>query len=61
MLREIRLTQNTFSGNDLAHGLLNYSERKEEYVKEINSMINYNKLQSYDIRMNEYLKLNSKI
>ena len=34
----------TFTGYELAEGLINYSERREEYVKEIQSMISYNKL-----------------
>lgn len=32
------------SGIDLAEGLINYSERREHYVKELQSMISYNKL-----------------
>jgi|TARA_B110000902_G_scaffold242894_1_gene294655 Bax protein len=32
------------SGHDLASGLTKYSERGDEYVKEIRSMISYNKL-----------------
>lgn len=37
------------TGMDLAKGLNKYSERGEEYVKEIQSMISYNKLpQKYD-------------
>ncbi|MEH6449255.1 MAG: glucosaminidase domain-containing protein [Oleispira sp.] len=36
------------SGEVLAQGLIGYSERGEEYVKEIQSMIRYNKLSRYD-------------
>lgn len=38
----------TYSGIDLAPGLLGYSERGEEYVKEISAMIRYNKLTRFD-------------
>ena len=36
------------TGHDLAAGLVNYSARGEEYVKEIRSMIRTNKLKKYD-------------
>ncbi len=36
------------SGELLAEGLLGYSIRREEYVKEIQSMIRYNKLSRFD-------------
>jgi Bax protein len=37
------------SGYELAKGLINYSQRREAYVKEIRSMISYNKLvKKYD-------------
>jgi Bax protein len=36
------------SGELLAKGLIGYSERGEEYVKEIQSMIRYNKLSRFD-------------
>ncbi len=36
------------SGEILAQGLIGYSERGEEYVKEIQSMIRYNKLSRFD-------------
>jgi Bax protein len=36
------------SGETLAQGLIGYSERGEEYVKEIQSMIRYNKLSRFD-------------
>lgn len=36
------------SGSALAHGLVSYSERGEEYVNEIRSMIRYNNLGFYD-------------
>lgn len=37
-----------YSGITLAPGLVRYSERGEEYVKEITAMIRYNKLVQYD-------------
>jgi len=37
-----------YSGITLAPGLIRYSERGEEYVKEITAMIRYNKLVQYD-------------
>ncbi|MBE0486644.1 glucosaminidase domain-containing protein [Marinobacter sp.] len=36
------------SGIELAEGLLGYSERGEDYIKEIRSMIRYNNLAFYD-------------
>ncbi len=51
-LRDVRLkarsTGDNASGSSLAAGLLDYSERGEEYVKEIRSMIRYNNLTYYD-------------
>lgn len=51
-LRDVRLkarsTGDDASGSSLAAGLLDYSERGEEYVKEIRSMIRYNNLTYYD-------------
>ena len=51
-LRDIRLearTSGTYpSGSGLAAGLLDYSERGEEYVNEIRSMIRHNNLTYYD-------------
>ena len=40
--------QQPYDGLLLAQGLLHYSERGEEYIKEIQSMIRYNKLQRFD-------------
>src|SRR5690554_232263 len=37
-----------FTGIALAQGLLSYSERGEEYIKEIRAMIRYNNLEFYD-------------
>lgn len=37
-------------GYDLASGLTKYSERGQEYVKEIRAMIRYNKLAQYDAK-----------
>ena len=51
-LREVRLqdrrSENPLSGLEMAEGLLGYSERGEDYVKEIRSMIHYNNLDFYD-------------
>lgn len=51
-LRDIRVKANNngdyASGTSLAAGLLGYSERGEDYVKEIRSMIRYNNLTYYD-------------
>ncbi|MBL3554955.1 MULTISPECIES: glucosaminidase domain-containing protein [Marinobacter] len=51
-LRDIRLEARNNggypSGSILAAGLLDYSERGEEYVKEIRSMIRHNNLTYYD-------------
>jgi Bax protein len=51
-LRKIRqqLEQNdkTITGYDLAAGLDKYSERGQEYIKELRAMITYNKLDAYD-------------
>lgn len=48
-LREQALSQEEYpSGELLAQGLIGYSERGEEYVKEIQSMIRYNQLSRFD-------------
>jgi len=51
-LRDIRLqdrqAEKPLSGWHLAEGLLGYSERGEDYIKEIRSMIRYNNLEFYD-------------
>ncbi|MCL7945188.1 glucosaminidase domain-containing protein [Marinobacter sp. ATCH36] len=51
-LRDVRLNArnsgDNATGSSLAAGLLDYSERGEEYVKEIRSMIRYNNLSYYD-------------
>jgi Bax protein len=51
-LREIRYQkrqkQQRATGLDLVVGLVKYSARKHEYVKELASMIRYNKLGKYD-------------
>ncbi|MDF0748924.1 glucosaminidase domain-containing protein [Marinobacter sp. 71-i] len=51
-LRDIRLKARNSgdfaSGSRLAAGLLGYSERGEDYVEEIRSMISYNNLDYYD-------------
>ena len=52
LLRDIRREkrdQGRFaSGSALAAGLVGYSERGEEYISELRSMISYNKLARYD-------------
>jgi Bax protein len=57
-LRDIRNSENTFKGNDLAAGLSKYSERGQHYIDEIRAMINFNKLQKYDEKMFDYLGIN---
>lgn len=51
-VRDIRLAdrkaRKPLSGWELAEGLLGYSERGEEYIKEIRAMIRYNNLEFYD-------------
>ncbi|EMP55977.1 bax protein [Marinobacter santoriniensis NKSG1] len=51
-LREIRVQdreqKRPLSGIEMAQGLLGYSERGKEYVKEIRGMIHYNNLEFYD-------------
>lgn len=51
-LRQIRAQTRqkgqTPTGLEMAEGLVNYSERKHEYVKELQSMIRYNKLTQYN-------------
>ncbi|KEI72552.1 glucosaminidase domain-containing protein [Endozoicomonas elysicola] len=52
-LRELReqrrVSQEQFTGADLAHGLQAYSIRGAEYIEELLSMINSNKLLQYDL------------
>lgn len=55
-LRDIR-NKEGFSGKKLAKGLSKYSERGEHYIKEIQSMISYNKLQKYDQKMAKFLNI----
>ena len=58
-LRDTRLDDresgDPLSGLALARGLVSYSERGEEYVDEIRSMIRYNNLQFYDIEFRKIL------
>lgn len=42
--QQARDEEKPVSGIDLANGLIDYSERREEYVKEIQGMIRFNKL-----------------
>jgi len=57
-LRAIRetLAPLELDGNQLAMGLIRYSERGEEYIKEVQSMIRINDLTSYDVKLAEFLK-----
>lgn len=49
MIRADLLQQHeTVTGTALAEGLVGYSERREEYVAEIQAMIRHNDLESYD-------------
>lgn len=43
-----RKSDRSLDGADLAKGLLSYSERRGEYVKELQSMIRHNNLSQYD-------------
>ncbi|MDO6443736.1 glucosaminidase domain-containing protein [Marinobacter sp. 2_MG-2023] len=58
-LRDTRLddrkTGDPLSGLALARGLSSYSERGEEYVSEIRSMIRYNNLEFYDLEFRNIL------
>lgn len=47
--RHEQLAQQSYAtGHHIAEGLVNYSERGEEYVKEIRAMIRFNKLEQFD-------------
>ncbi|RMJ03965.1 hypothetical protein DOQ08_01285 [Marinobacter litoralis] len=46
--QKARRNGNPLSGVAMASGLLGYSERGEDYVKEIRAMIRYNNLEFYD-------------
>lgn len=46
--RKARESGRFASGTSLAAGLVSYSERGEEYISEIRSMISFNKLADYD-------------
>lgn len=58
-LRDTRLDDreagDPLSGLALARGLISYSERGEEYVDEIRSMIRYNNLEFYDTEFRKIL------
>lgn len=49
--KRLRNDNQTITGDHLANGLLKYSERGLEYVKEVQSMIRINKLKSYDTKL----------
>lgn len=59
-LREIRFKERLASrkpkGEVLATGLILYSQRAEEYIKEIQSIINYNNLQRFDLSKEPFVK-----
>ncbi|KAA1176380.1 bax protein [Marinobacter salinexigens] len=59
-LRELRHSDRNdneaLSGLELAGGLLGYSERGEDYVEEIRSMIRYNNLEFYDDDFREVIR-----
>ncbi|SOB78443.1 Bax protein [Marinobacter sp. LV10R510-11A] len=59
VLRDTRLDDreagDPLSGLSLARGLISYSERGEEYVAEIRSMIRYNNLAFYDTQFRNIL------
>ncbi|MDL0432027.1 glucosaminidase domain-containing protein [Marinobacter sp. TBZ242] len=63
-LRDIRLKARNngelASGTSLAAGLLGYSERGEDYVEEIRSMIRYNNLNYYDDKFRSVQKNSQK-
>ncbi len=46
------------SGSALAAGLISYSERGEEYISEIRSMISFNKLSEYDDEFRKVVQVN---
>jgi len=48
MRLEARAKGETFSSYELAGSLLYYSERREAYVEEVQSLISFNKLEAYD-------------
>lgn len=41
----------------LVDGLVNYSQHKEVYIKELKAMIRYNRLQKYDEKLKQTLKI----
>ncbi len=47
--KDLRARDKPITGIALAAGLERYSERGEEYIKELRSMIRYNKLNEYDL------------
>lgn len=51
-----RQSGDPLSGLALARGLVSYSERGEEYVNEIRSMIRYNNLEFYDTEFRKTLR-----
>ncbi|MEX2474363.1 glucosaminidase domain-containing protein [Marinobacter sp.] len=60
VLRDVRLDARNSgelaSGTALAAGLIGYSERGEDYVKEIRSMIRYNNLSYFDLAFSDTIE-----
>lgn len=56
--RQARENGEFASGSTLAAGLISYSERGEEYIKEIRNMISYNKLAEYDREFRQLVREN---
>ncbi len=49
---QLRTEKQTIAGYALAAGLINYSERGEEYIEELRNMIKFNKLSKHDKSIN---------
>jgi len=48
LMRDMREKNRNISGYELTEGLIFYSERREKYIKELKSIINFNKLNEVD-------------
>lgn len=53
LLRDIRLKSN--NSKNIAKGLISYSEKGFVYINEIISIINFNNLENYDVKMLDHL------
>ena len=49
---QLRTEKQAITGYALAAGLMNYSERREEYIEELRKMIRFNKLSKHDKSIN---------